>query len=71
MRTEITAFGAAALTAAGLIGWSVGQLATGSVASAAQLTSSESRKPAPTVQRSSSTAEATTPCPAHRATTSG
>ncbi len=35
MRTRMMAYSAAALTAAGLIGWGVGQLTTGSVASSA------------------------------------
>ncbi len=67
MRTRMMAFSATALTAAGLIGWGAGQLATEGVASPAQLSRSVSRSQVSTVQASSSRPSPATPCSAHSA----
>jgi hypothetical protein len=69
MGTRIVAYAAAALTAAGLIGWGVGQLASRSVAGAAQLTGPVSRSQLSTVQASASTSSKWGPCPAHSSPT--
>ena len=70
MRIRIMPYDSAALTAAGLIGWGLGQLASRRVASAAQLTSSVFSTQVATAQASAPTPSTKTPCPAHSSTSS-